>query len=262
MNIKDFYLVNALMDEMNDMIFVVKVENKTDFIYDYLNCAALNGAGMTENIIGKSVRETFPNERGEFLYNQYKEVVTSRETLVFESVYFSPLRKKHYFETKLIPFFNDKKECTQVVEIVKDMTKEKWLYEDVKCTWDRYNESKSRYLSLFHHNPDPFFSIDSDGCIANVNVEAENITGYHFKDLIGNAFHSLIAEEDRYTFKELFRNALSGNIQSSNLVIFDKTGDRIKVALKVIPVFFDEEIIAMDGILKVITNDKERIESM
>lgn len=115
----------VLMDGISDMVFVMRVKDESEFIYDFVNQAAMEGMGITQDVLGKVIWEVRPQDHAGLLYEQYKKVVTNQKSVTFEDSYISRLGEKYYSETKLTPILNDMKQCEQVVGVVKDISKEK-----------------------------------------------------------------------------------------------------------------------------------------
>ena len=119
----DLSLDRVLMDGISDMVFIIRVGEDSDFYYDFLNRAAMEGTGLTQSVLGKSIRAVYPIEMAHFLYTQYKKVVSSHESVTYEDSYESPLGEIYYSETKLTPLVDEYKRCTQIVAVVHDITK-------------------------------------------------------------------------------------------------------------------------------------------
>ncbi|GGA70662.1 hypothetical protein [Ornithinibacillus halotolerans] len=49
------YKNHILMDGISDMIFVVNAQGDSIFTYEFLNRAAMEKTGLTEDIIGKKI---------------------------------------------------------------------------------------------------------------------------------------------------------------------------------------------------------------
>lgn len=73
----------------------------------------------------------------------------------------------------------------------------------------------------------------------------EEVTGYTSVELIGSTLHSLAVTEDRELVKRLFIQAVGGTTKSSQLAIQNKTGDRVKLSLKVTPLIIDGKVIGI-----------------
>ncbi|MBP1948030.1 diguanylate cyclase (GGDEF)-like protein/PAS domain S-box-containing protein [Virgibacillus litoralis] len=241
------------MEGLSDMVFVMKVESGFEFTYDFVNRAAMEGTDITQAALGKTIKEVCVRDQSNFLYEQYKEVVISKNRVTFEDSYISHTGEKFYSKTLLTPLFNDSGQCEQIVGVVKDITKEKVAESDRKIAWDRLHESKERYHSLFHHNSDAIISLDLNGHITNGNVAVESISGYSPSEYIDSAWDSFVVEEDKQLAEKLFMGAISGSTENSNLTVHNKAGDKICLSIKVTPLIINEQVIGVYCILRDIT---------
>ena len=102
-----------------------------------------------------------------------------------------------------------------------------------KSTVD-YEDFLSYSNSLLEANTDPFFTINTDGKIADVNKAAEKYTGIDRADLLDSAFESYFAEPQKA--KEIYKNVFSdGLARNFPLTLKHKSG-------KLIPVIFNAAI--------------------
>lgn len=241
------------MDGISDMVFVMHVEGDSEFIYDFVNRAALDGVGMTHQDLGKSIQEVCSPEYAAFLKEQYQKVIITRDSVTFEDTYMAS-DHDHYSETTLTPLFDDDNRFTQIVAVVKDITAERRAEIQMNKVLNHLEESKKRYQSLFHHNSDAVMSLDLKGRITNGNVMVEHVTGYTPVELIGSKLNRLVVDEDANLIKRLFMEAVAGTTEKSRLAIQNKAGGRVELSLKVTPLIIDEEVIGIYVILKDITD--------
>lgn len=249
----DLSLNSVLMDGISDMVFVMHVEGDSEFIYDFVNRAALDGVGMTHQDLGKSIQEVCSPEYAAFLKEQYQKVIITRDSVTFEDTYMAS-DHDHYSETTLTPLFDDDNRFTQIVAVVKDITAERRAEIQMNKVLNHLEESKKRYQSLFHHNSDAVMSLDLKGRITNGNVMVEHVTGYTPVELIGSKLNRLVVDEDANLIKRLFMEAVAGTTEKSRLAIQNKAGGRVELSLKVTPLIIDEEVIGIYVILKDITD--------
>ncbi|WP_092491922.1 sensor domain-containing protein [Virgibacillus salinus] len=243
----------VLMEGLSDMVFVMKVEGGFEFTYDFVNRAAMEGTDITQAALGKTIQEVCARDQSDFLYEKYKEVVISKNSVTFEDSYISHAGEKFHSKTLLTPLFNDLGQCEQIVGVVKDITSEKVAESERRVAWDRLHESKERYHSLFHHNSDAIISLDLNGHITNGNVAVETISGYSPLEYKGSVWDSFVVEGDKQLATKLFMGAISGSTENSQLEIHNKAGDKICLSIKITPLIINEQVIGVYCIFRDIT---------
>lgn len=112
------------MDNMSDMVFVMKVNGQGSFIYEYLNGAARKRIDYEANVIGKTLQEVNSKEVITTLYKNYQYVVDNQTKLTYKDSYINKQGKINYSETKLTPLFSSDNTCTHIVAMIKDITNE------------------------------------------------------------------------------------------------------------------------------------------
>ncbi|WP_068677614.1 bifunctional diguanylate cyclase/phosphodiesterase [Oceanobacillus sp. Castelsardo] len=248
------YVDRELLDVIDDKVFVIRVAQESLFIYDFLNRAAITGTDLTKNVLGKSIKEVYPQDFYEFLYKKYRKVVTTREKVTYEDSYLSPSGDRHYSKTTLSPLFDDNERITKIVAVVKDITKEKQHETEIKKVLAELNTSKKSYQSLYQHDPDAIFTFDLEGRITNGNLAVENVTGYTPIELIGATINSIVVKDDVHLIKKLLMQAVTGVTEYSRFRILSKKGQKIDVSFKVTPIIVDNEIIGIYGIFRDVTD--------
>ncbi|WP_339217023.1 sensor domain-containing diguanylate cyclase [Ornithinibacillus sp. FSL M8-0202] len=248
------YKDQILMDGITDMVFVVTVKNKSEFIYYFINRAAIDKTGLTQNIIGKTIGEVHSKNTAKFLYKQFEKVVASGESITYEDSFVAPSGEKCYLKIKLTPLFDEQKNCKQIVAVIRDITREKLSEIKIKVAWKKLNESKQRYQSLFQNNSDAILLIDLNGRILDGNKSVESVTEYKVDELIGLSLNSIIVEEDVRFVSNLLSMATNGFINKSYLTMKTNTGNKIEVTIKIIPIIIDNGIIGVYCIFRDITS--------
>ena len=251
----NLYFNKVLMDGIQEIVFIMRVGSDFEFYYDFLNRAAMKITGLTESVIGKSFREVYPAEVANLLYEQYEKVITSLESVTYEDSYKPSLGERYYFETTLTPIFNDTRECTYIVALVRDITEKKWGDFELKEYWKKLNESNQRYRSLFNYNPNAIFTLDLKGQILNSNDSVESITGYTTNDLIDSNFISLVNSDDTNTSIKHFKQAVTGNSVNFRMAMTKKTGENIELLVSYAPIVIKDEVAGVYAILSDITEN-------
>jgi len=78
-------LDRVLMDGIQEMVFVVRVEEGPQFYYEFINQAVINTLNLNHQVISKTVEEVLPEEMKLVLYEQYGKTLKSKEVVVFEN---------------------------------------------------------------------------------------------------------------------------------------------------------------------------------
>lgn len=107
------------------------------------------------------------------------------------------------------------------------------------------------YESLFFHNPDASFAIDTDGKILLVNEAALELTGYKNNEILGTYFTTLLT-----TKNNCFQNAINGNRERFEATIYGKNRNTIDLSITVSPITSDLGTIGIVGIARDITTEK------
>ncbi|MEH7076920.1 sensor domain-containing protein [Neobacillus drentensis] len=111
------------------------------------------------------------------------------------------------------------------------------------------------YKSLFEHNPDIIITFDVKGHFLNAN-KAVSLFGYTVEDLIHKSFVPLLIPKDVEPAMNKFRKAVSGEVSTYECTIFDKEGNQKDIQATNIPIYENNKIIGVYGIIKDITDHK------
>ncbi|MEH7225769.1 sensor domain-containing diguanylate cyclase [Bacillus sp. JJ1566] len=253
-NLQNQLLNRVLIEGIKEPLFIVKVEEGSEFYYEFLNRAAIEKTGLTEEVIGKSINTVYPKEMANFLNEQYTLAVLSMESIRYEDSYMSLLGEKSYFETTLTPLLDKAtNQCTHVIALVHDITEKKRGELELLEYWNKVNESNQKYSSLYKNNSDAIITFNTQGEIIEGNDKVEALTGYSMDEI---AFSDLTALFDRKNVKLLqknFRRSLEGEPLEFSLVMNKKTGEQIELIVKLTPIFVKNQVIGIFSMLKDIT---------
>ena len=128
-----------------------------------------------------------------------------------------------------------------------------------KRSEERLAESEQRYKSLFEHNTDTIFSLDLEGRFVSANPASFALTGYTLEELQSESFVSLVIPEDRERAQEQAQKAILGELQDYEATILSKTGRRIDLTVKNVPIVINGKVTGIYGIAKDVT-ERRRIE--
>ncbi|GAD14442.1 diguanylate cyclase/phosphodiesterase with PAS/PAC sensors [Geobacillus kaustophilus GBlys] len=126
----------------------------------------------------------------------------------------------------------------------------------------RLQMSEQRYKSLFEHNTDIVYSTDLHGRLTSVNPAFEQVLGYKKEEILYTNSLKYIHPNDIPRVTRYFYRALQGNIQTYNLEIPTKSGERLLFQMKNIPIIVDGKKVGIYGIGRNITEQKKAEEKI
>lgn len=145
---------------------------------------------------------------------------------------------------------NDEGYPQYVVCYMHDVSHQKKAQEELK-------ESRQRFKSLFKHNPHPVYYFDLEGNFLGVNEKLVEFTGYSREELLGLNYESFIVEEDLERTKEQFQKAASGIPGEYEIQVVVKDGEKRDIRVTKFPMYVNDEVIGVFGILQDITEQKK-----
>jgi diguanylate cyclase (GGDEF)-like protein/PAS domain S-box-containing protein len=228
-------LVKALMDGIQEMVYIVRVEEDA-YYCEFLNRAVMEKLDLSENAIGKTFREFNDEDISNCIELQFNQVLKSKKIVVFENIFTVNTGEQIYGETTLTPILNSEGLCTHLVGITKDIT-------NVKI-------AQAEYQSLFDYNADAIFTVDLNGHILGGNFTVEQMSGYSMEELIGVNFIEYVDPADRESARECFRLSLEGTYKDYRLNFLDKTGEKVGCLIKLTPIKLKNEITGVFAVLK------------
>lgn len=196
-------LYHVLMDGIQDMVFVMKVENGDVFRHEFINQAAMDGTGLTTEVIGKTLKEVYPNIEGNYIHRQYQSVLNIKNTVIYEDRYtscnknISSNKKVLYSETTLTPLFNETNDCTHIVAIVKDITERKKTKLHKEKTLKKLYENEKRFRIIAENSYDVIVLINNKKEINYISPSCQRVLGYSYKHYIDTSIVEHVHPEDR-----------------------------------------------------------------
>jgi PAS domain S-box-containing protein len=127
---------------------------------------------------------------------------------------------------------------------------------------DALRESEEKYRDLVENISDVIYSIDTDGVMTYISPAIESVLGYSPSEIIGTPFIEFIYKEDLPRTKKRFEEILSGHIKPSEYRIVDKFGEIHWILASSKPVFTQNHIIGIQGVLTDITERKQAEEAL
>lgn len=136
-------------------------------------------------------------------------------------------------------------------DIIPNITNEEQsvIKKSIKCT--------EFYKSLFDHNPDGIYSCDLQGNLLDANPAMERMVGYTVEELQKIELQSLVLPAYLEDTLKYLEKTIKGKQQEYEVAIKHKNGHRLDFKVKSFPIFIDNEIVGVYGIVKDITKNKQ-----
>jgi len=252
---RDLYLSKerhrTLVESVQAGIAIVKRNGEFVFV----NNKAAEALGKPrEEVEGATMWELFPEEIARRQMRHVEEVIDTRTEFREEArVYLDGEWK--YYDTLVQPFsYTDEDEIVAMI-IASNVTDRREALEEIK-------EKEKRFRELADLLPQTVFETDLEGNVVFANQRGFELTGYSEEDIKDglNAF-SLFDGKDRDRALERFMLTIQGkDVHGAEYTVIRKNGTRFPVAIYSNPVFRNDEITGIRGILVDIT-DQKRVEN-
>lgn len=247
-------ILDIIFKHVKDLVFIMQVENGSQFRYIFANENGLLHAGMDSNVIGRTIEEVLPSDRGNPLQKQYLKAVKTGEAVIFSDEVDLENDRHVFGETLLTPIKGENGDIQFIVAVTRDIT-EKYKENN------RLIESEQRYRSIVDHNLDAVFSIDLNGKILDVNPAARILTGFTEKQLKSKQIYSLICESDLPSFNKVIDGTNIGNaMESLDCRFMHRKGQHLTVHLKTIPIVIHTEIKGLYVIMRDLSEQAKNAE--
>lgn len=122
--------------------------------------------------------------------------------------------------------------------------------------------TQTLYQSLFAHNPDAIYSLDTDGRFTALNPACEWISGYTTEELLGKPFSILISPEHQEMTLYQFQRSLKGEHVTYETAIIHRSGRVVDLHITTIPVVVDGKTVMRYGLAKDVTERKQTEEQL
>lgn len=152
-----------MLDEIEDSVFVMKVD-AGQFKYYYVNRAATEFSGITQDDAGRTLFETNTLEMANYLHSMYSRVVNDRRTVKYEEGFVLPSGKVSG-ESILNPIYDKHGNVEYVFCVTRD-TSDRQKYEnnlrDLAYHDDLTKLYNRRFLQECVQNPVSLYLLDMD----------------------------------------------------------------------------------------------------
>jgi PAS domain S-box-containing protein len=105
--------------------------------------------------------------------------------------------------------------------------------QELRITQEELELSRNKYVNLFDFSPIPYFTLDFDGIIKEVNLSAAKMLGLERSKLIDKRFIAYVTLDNRDTYNSFIKNVFNSLVKHScELNLFDKNKQIFRVLLE------------------------------
>jgi PAS domain S-box-containing protein len=140
-----------------------------------------------------------------------------------ESIKISKSNRKDKFKPNK-PTKNNIEDVQKLVELLQIHQVElEHQNQELRMTQGELELSRNKYVNLFDFSPIPYFTLDFNGIIQEVNLSAAKMMGIERNKLIGNDIITYISSDDRGIFHSFIKTVFNSSVkQSIELTVIDK----------------------------------------
>ncbi|MED0685929.1 EAL domain-containing protein [Anoxybacillus ayderensis] len=230
-------LLFHMMDQLFDIVFLMKVEKGPRFRYVRVSPTALHLANLREEDIGKYIEDVYDEHVANHLNFQYIRACKTKSLVSFRAR-MNVKDDIRFAESTLIPLLNEKNEVSYIVACTREIT-------DMLKKEEQLEEAQQLIDSLFTHSQEAFILFDLFGHIIRVNEETKRLFGLQQKDIVGKTLFDVIPVYKENIDQTLQRLSEGKPLHAIRLTMKTKNGETIYVSVNASPLFNkDGNIIA------------------
>ncbi|WP_226666041.1 EAL domain-containing protein [Metabacillus litoralis] len=246
------FIFDVILKHVQDLIFIMKVENDEKFTYLFANEIGKSHAKLGNNYVGKTFYDFTRSEIADHLHEKYIKVVETKKTFSYQDKVQIDENIFSYGETILTPIKNEKDNVIYIIAVTRDIT-EKVIEQRLLV------ESQEMYKSLVDHNMDAVFSVNLDSNILTVNPSVLRLLNEEQGDLEGLSIFDLFETNYIDLLKEAYSQTIGGNAVEGEALLLYKSKE-LNVHYKTIPIFINGKVHGIFIILRDITEKTKQSE--
>ncbi|QPA31846.1 EAL domain-containing protein [Thermaerobacillus caldiproteolyticus] len=243
----DEQLLFTIMNQLFDVVFLMKVEEGPRFRYVRVSSDALHLASLVEEDMGKCIEEIYPREIAAHLNRQYRKAVETKAIVTYRDQ-MNVKDSLRIAESTIVPIVKEDGTIPYLICFTRDIT-EKIEQEE------QLEEIHQLFHSFLAHSHDALIVFDLAGRILLVNREVERLLGWHEEEMLSKDILAFLPEYRTRLQRSLMKLGRGESLTSIRLSLMRKDGTRAYVSANITPVFNkDGKIVAGLSMLRDLTD--------
>jgi len=157
--------------------------------------------------------------------------------------------KKLYYHNIIAPIRNNGR-ITGILGVNIDISEQKKAEKALR-------ESEEKYRGLVEEINEVIYTINEQAVVTYISPNIESLSGYKQSDVVGKSFAEFVYHEDLADRIPQFKKVLSGNNEASEYRMTTKSGEIRWVRTAARPIFKNDQIVGLRGILIDLTETKQ-----
>ncbi|MCZ0756874.1 EAL domain-containing protein [Anoxybacillus sp. J5B_2022] len=225
----DERLLFAVIEQLFDIVFFMKVEEGPRFRYVYVSPKALHLASLTKEDMGKCIDDIYPKKVADHLNVQYRKAVETK-TIVTYRDQMNIAGEYRIGESTLIPIFDQQGIALYVLSFTRDIT-------EMMKREEQFTEIHQLFHLLFAYSHDALVMFDLTGQILQVNKELERLLGWEEEKIRSQNILRIFPEYRSKFEQSLLQLSQGESLTSVRMSLTHQTGAKVYVSANVMPVF-------------------------
>ncbi len=222
----------GLMESLNSAISTIDFDGRFLYMNDM---AAEKLGGKPQELIGRNIKELFPESIASFQLAAIQNVFQSDREAVFESIS-GGKGDFRWYRFALQPLHNEMGQTTRILVNATDIHDLKTAQQDLqdlnRTLEQKVAQRTAEVQDLYDNAPTGYHSLDVSGNFVMINQTELNWLGYAREEVIGRAARDFLTKTGREAFRENFPIFLErGWLKDLELEFIRKDGSILPVSL-------------------------------